>query len=209
VTIPLYIFGASGHARELAAYFLAVDPTRPIWFVDCKPRGPESICVDEYRKRYEQGEGGESILGAGRCNIRRQMLTEMLPPYATFVHSSAVVFGAVGPGCVIAPHAVIAPFARLEAHVLINYGATVGHDTSVGQFSVIGPTAAIGGFCQLGEAVYVGAGALVREQLRIEADAVLGMGSVVTKDVEQHAVVLGVPAQVLDKSKSKGGWLRR
>jgi sugar O-acyltransferase (sialic acid O-acetyltransferase NeuD family) len=205
--IRLYILGSSGHAREVAAYFHALDADRPIVFVEHEPHSPDCVSVAEYRTRIEEGGPGESILGSGRCDIRSRMIAEILPPFATFVHSTATVLGQVGAGCVVAPHAVLAPHAKLGSHVLVNYNATVGHDTVVGQLSVIGPTAAVGGSCRLEDRVYVGAGALIREHLVIHAGAIIGMGAVVTKDVPENAVVVGIPARPMARPEGKGGWL--
>jgi UDP-3-O-[3-hydroxymyristoyl] glucosamine N-acyltransferase len=78
---------------------------------------------------------------------------------ATVVHPSAVVMGQIAPSCVIASDAVIALNARLENHVVVNYNATVGHDTLIESLCVIGPGVAVGGWCRLTEATYIGAGA--------------------------------------------------
>lgn len=205
--IPLYIFGSYGYAHEVAAYFHALDATRPIVFVEREPRSADCISVAEYRIRIERGEVGESILGSGRCDIRSRMMAEILPPFATFVHPTATVLGEIGPGCVIAPHAVVAPHAQLGSHVLVNYNATIGHDTTVDTLSVIGPTAAVGGFCQIQARVYVGAGALIREHLVIRAGAIIGMGAVVTKDVLENSIMVGTPARPMVKPEGKRGWL--
>lgn len=205
--IPLYIFGSSGHAREVAAYFHSVDISRSIIFVVREPPSPDCISVAEYRSRMEHGNPGESILGSGRCDIRARMLTEILPPYAIFVHPTATVMGEIGLGCVIAPHVVIAPNAKLADHVLVNYNATIGHDAVVGRLSVVGPTAAVGGCCRLGERVYIGAGALIRERLSVQAGAIIGMGAVVTKDVTENAIMVGAPARQTERPKGESGWL--
>lgn len=75
-------------------------------------------------------------------------------------------------------------------------------------YSVIGPTAAIGGNCTLKEAVYIGAGAMIRERLTIEHDVVVGMGAVVTKDIPSDKLAIGIPARFLDKSQSGKRWLK-
>ncbi len=205
--VPLYIFGSSGHAREVAAYFRALNPNRPITFVHREPSTTDCISVSEYHARRSRGEMGESILGSGRCDIRARMLDEMAPPFATFVHPTAVVLGEIGVGCVIAPNAIVAPSAKIGNHALVNYNATVGHDTVVGRLCVIGPTAAIGGFCHLEERVYIGAGALIRERLTLCEGAIVGMGAVVTRDISENIVVTGVPARKIERREKQGGWL--
>ena len=204
---PLFILGSSGHAREVAAYALLLEPRRAIWFVDDAGTEENCIPVQEYLRRIE-GSEGESVLGGGRCEVRRRMLSEIRPPSATIVCPSAVVLGEVAPGCVVAPGAVIAPQARLDPHVMVNYNATIGHDSRIGALSVVGPGAAIGGWCHLEEAAYVGAGALIREKLTIGRDAVVGMGAVVTADVPPGCVAVGVPARLRSKSECGGGWLK-
>jgi sugar O-acyltransferase (sialic acid O-acetyltransferase NeuD family) len=206
-SIPLYIFGSAGYAHEVAAYVRAIDVNRVIVFVEREPSAQDCISVAEYRTRIGRGEPGESILGSGRCDVRRRMIDEMLPPFATFIHPSAVVLGEIGAGCVIAPNAVVAPHTKIAEHVLVNYNATVGHDTVVDRLCVIGPTAAIGGYCRLEERVYIGAGALVREKLTLHAGATIGMGAVVTKDVRENAIIAGVPGREMNSRQSERGWL--
>jgi hypothetical protein len=205
--LPLYILGSSGFAREVAAYARLLAPERAVFFVDDYDQSGESLTAAQYVERL-RGDGGESVLGAGRCEIRRKQLAELQPPFATIIHPAAVVMGEVAPGCVIAPGAVIAPNARLESHVVVNYNATVGHDTLIQRLSVVGPGSAVGGWCQLGEASYVGAGALIRERLHIGHDAIIGMGAVVTRDVSPEQVAVGVPARFHPKSESGKGWLK-
>ena len=206
-SVPLFVLGSSGHAREIAAYALLLDPQRTIWFVDDASDEEDCISVREYIRRTREGDG-ESVLGAGRCEARQRMLGEIRPPFATIVCPTGVLLGEVAPGCVVAPGAVIAPHARLEPHVMVNYNATVGHDTHIGALSVVGPGAAIGGWCRLEKAVYVGAGALIRERLTIGRDAIIGMGAVVTADVPSGLVAAGVPARLKSKSECAGGWLK-
>jgi sugar O-acyltransferase (sialic acid O-acetyltransferase NeuD family) len=181
-------------------------PDRVVIFVDDAQVGENCVTMREYLARV-QSDGGESVMGSGRCEVRRQMLSEIRPPLATIIHPTAVVMGEVGPGCVVAPGAVVAPNAQIGPHVMVNYNATIGHDAVVGRLSVIGPGAAIGGWCQLEEAVYVGAGVLIRERLTVQHDAVIGMGAVVTKDVPAEMVAIGVPARFKDKAECGQGWL--
>jgi acetyltransferase-like isoleucine patch superfamily enzyme len=48
---------------------------------------------------------------------------------------------------------------------------------------------------QIGAGAYLGSGVTVREGLKIGDAAVIGMGSVVTRDVPAGEVWLGVPAR--------------
>ena len=50
----------------------------------------------------------------------------------------------------------------------------------------------------LGQQVYVGAGAIVRDHIRISDRAVVGMGAVAVRDVEAGVTVVGVPARAIE-----------
>lgn len=56
----------------------------------------------------------------------------------------------------------------------------------------------------VGKNVWIGAGAILMPGVRIEDDAVIAAGSVVTRDVESRTVVAGCPA-VVKKSFKKAG----
>ncbi len=51
------------------------------------------------------------------------------------------------------------------------------------------------------EGAYIGAGAIILHGVRIGKNAIVGAGAVVTRDVDDNAIVGGVPAKVL-------GWRR-
>lgn len=206
-TPQLFILGSSGHAREIAAYALVVSPTRRIVFVDDTDSTRDCISQAEYLRRLGT-EGGESIMGAGRCEVRESLLEQIRPPFATIIYPTATILGEIAPGCALAPGAIIAPNARLEAHVMVNYNATIGHDALVRSLTVVGPGAAIGGWCRIDLAVYIGAGALIRERLSVASRAVIGLGAVVTRDVPAAMIAVGVPAVFKDKTSSGGGWLK-
>lgn len=182
-------------------------PERPIFFVDDNALSDRCISVNEYTRRASEG-GSESILGSGRCEIRRKMMEQIIPPFATIICPISTVLGAVGQGAVIAPGAVVAPNVVLAPHVLINYNATVGHDSIIGSLSVVGPGAAVGGWCHVADAVYIGAGALIREKLHLNESAIIGMGAVVTRDMPLNTIAVGVPAHFISKTESGGEWLK-
>jgi sugar O-acyltransferase (sialic acid O-acetyltransferase NeuD family) len=190
---PLFILGSSGHAKEIESYSKIIWPKRKVFFVDDWAKNDETITVSKYHEILARTQG-ESIIGSGSMEIRRRMIGQILPPFATIIYPTSTILGKVSPGCVIAPGAVVAPNACLAEHVLINYNATIGHDTTIGQLTVISPCASIGGWCTVEKEVYIGAGALIRERLSIERGSVVGMGAVVTKNVKSKTIVIGNPA---------------
>lgn len=73
----------------------------------------------------------------------------------------------------------------------------IGHNSIIGDNSSVVALSMLGGSSLLEKNVYVAPGVMVRNQLRIGENSLLGMGAVVVKDVEANKVVAGVPAKVI------------
>ena len=120
----------------------------------------------------------------------------------------------ISDGAIIAPYggiieiganAYIGPYCVLYGHG----GLAVGRNTMIGAHTIIVP--ANHGFTRpdrpmnvqpptkkgiaIGENVWIGAGCKVLDGVHIGNGAVIGAGSVVTKDVDAHVIALGVPAK--------------
>jgi sugar O-acyltransferase (sialic acid O-acetyltransferase NeuD family) len=119
------------------------------------------------------------------------------------IHPSAVVspFATVERGSVIFANAVVNACATLGIGSIVNTGAVVEHDCVVGEFCHISPNAVLAGGVKLDARVWVGACSSVRQLVRIGEEAVVGMGSVVTKNIPSRVTVIGNPAKILASSK--------
>lgn len=85
----------------------------------------------------------------------------------------------------------------IGAATVVGHVATVGHQTIVGRHCIIVTHSTIGGSCQIGDYAQISLGAIVRDKVRVGHHAIVGMGSVVTKDVGDRCVVAGIPASKL------------
>lgn len=79
----------------------------------------------------------------------------------------------------------------------------VGHNVHIGRCCHITAMAMFAGSAVLEHDVYIGPNALIMNQITIGADALVGLGAVVTKSVEPNKVVAGVPARVLRDNKKR------
>ncbi len=73
----------------------------------------------------------------------------------------------------------------------------------LGEFVFVGAGAIILGRARIEEGAYIAPGAVIRDSCRIGRYAVVGLGSVVTKDVPDFAIVIGNPARAIGKTDDR------
>jgi UDP-3-O-[3-hydroxymyristoyl] glucosamine N-acyltransferase len=71
----------------------------------------------------------------------------------------------------------------------------ISHGVQIGKNSLIIANAMIAGSCEIGENVWVSPSVSIIQKTKIGDDSLIGLGSVVLKDVEASSIVVGVPAK--------------
>lgn len=120
---------------------------------------------------------------------------------ASAIHPSAYLDPStkIGYGTLICAHACTSFGSVIGNFVHIYTNGFIGHDSIIKDFSTITAHSVIGGRVLIDEGAHVGLNATVREDLRIGKYSIIGMGSVVIKNVEDHSIYVGNPAQFIKK----------
>lgn len=135
-------------------------------------------------------------LGRDRCAIAQRLALRGLRPI-TAVHPRAWVAdsAALGEGCQILAMAAICEEARLGRHCIVNTNASVDHECTLGDGVHVMPGATLAGCVKVGDFATIGSNATILPRLTIGTGAVIGAGAVVTRDVPDGAVMMGIPAR--------------
>ena len=207
---PLLLLGAGGFARETAETVRAINAVRPTWsllgFLDDDPAkhgtdvmgvpvlGPMDLAHDRPDARV--------VICAGRPDnyVSRFRIARRLElddaRFACIVHPSCSIGESctVGPGTVLLAQVVLTADVTVGRHVAVMPQVVVTHDARVDDFATLSAGVRLGGGCHIGEGAYVGSAACVRENRTVGSWAMLGMASVVTRDVPANRLWYGSPA---------------
>lgn len=206
----LLIVGASGHGRVVIEIARAAgyDP----WVViddnselkGCNFAGVPVVGGRDQLGRLREKGCSLAIVAIG-ANPARIELSTLLEAYGfsfpVLAHPQACVSPSaiIGEGSVVMPGAVINALAVIGRHVIINTCASIDHDCFVGDFAHIAPGVNLCGSVRVGAASIIGVGACAIPRVQIGARAIIGGGAVVTTDIPENVVAVGVPAVFFGK----------
>lgn len=145
----------------------------------------------------------------GRVEPRREVAQRIQAlgiPQHSAVHPSALISRdcTVGEGCIIGAGVNLYVNPVIGNTVFVGPSVVVSHDSVVGDYSLLSVGSIIGARVDIDTGAFIGAGATIMppgwgvdSRLRVGADAIVGVGAVVIRSVEERTVVAGVPAKLL------------
>lgn len=203
----LIIIGAGGLAREiydLAKVCYANDENFKIkGFLSKDPSNVEELGYPKVLSNsanYEIEENDVFFCAIGDVK-RRKIVTERILSkggvFINLIHPTANISPSVKLGvgvaiksyCVISSDVSIGDFSFLQSSVIM------GHDVKIGAHCQLNSFSFFAGYVEIGDCVTVNAGAKLVQNVKVENEAVIGMGSVVLSKVKKGTTVFGMPAK--------------
>lgn len=144
------------------------------------------------------------FIGAIGSPLRKKWIEEIEEKgfdFDTAVHPSAIIGENVeiGKGCIICPGVVMTCDIKVDRHTIINIGSTINHDCEIGDFVTIGPGVNIAGRVTIEDCCFIGIGAKIINDVHIGKESFIGAGAVVSDDIPENTLAVGVPAKPVKK----------
>lgn len=101
----------------------------------------------------------------------------------------------MGIGNVICASNTLTTDIKIGNFNVINLDCTIGHDSKIGNFNVINPSVNISGGVVINNNILIGTNATILQYLEIESNTIIGASSLVTKNIIEKGVYVGIPVK--------------
>jgi len=206
------VFGAGGFGLEVAMLIEQINNVSNEWnligffddgveagtFVNGYPvlGGVRELCGWKGKLHLSLALGVPKTKKAVFEKIKNENIT-----YPTLIHPNVISgkpeYVKLGEGCIVCAGNIITTNIEIGKHVILNLACTVGHETKIGDFSSFMPTCNISGEVAIGESTFWGTGAKIINRTKIGSNVIVGAGAVITADIPDNVIAVGVPAKVI------------
>lgn len=188
-------------AKELGRPCVVVDPRRvatPDWARGIQFFGREDSIAGAMStaSQFLVAIGGEH--GGPRHSISLALEDAGLTPISLIDESSDIKNSAkIGAGSYIGQKVIVNIGTRIGRDAILNTGCSIDHECSIGVGVHIMGAAALAGRVKVGDFTVIGTNATILPDISVGRGAYIGAGAVITKDVVDNAVVVGVPGRTI------------
>lgn len=207
----MLIVGAKGFAKEVLEILHQLNQTENLVFYDDVNTDGPDVLYEQFPVLKTKNEAihyfktvdNQFTVGIGNPVLRKKMTTqfEQFGGIFTSTISPLAQIGHFGNrfenGCNIMTGTVITNDITIGKGVLINLNCTIGHDSTIGDFVEMSPGVHVSGNCKIGAYSSIGTNATILPKVIIGQNVSVGAGSVVTKDLPDNSLAVGVPAKII------------
>jgi sugar O-acyltransferase (sialic acid O-acetyltransferase NeuD family) len=188
----MIIIGAKGYAIELADILLHNEYKDSIYFYD-DINNFDNLLIEE---KYKIITSEKDLLAyTNKMHDKFIALGGVLQSTISKNANISKLSVNISNGANIFTGAHIANNVKIGKASIVYYNAIITHDCILGDFVEISPGAILLGKCQIGDFTHIGAGAKILPKIKIGKNVIIGAGAVVTKDVPNNQIMVGVPAK--------------
>jgi len=144
----------------------------------------------------ELTEDDQCVIAVGSPLIKRRLEGLADCNYISMIHKTAIwqQYSTKVEGLIMCPYSIITNNVTIGSHVTLNLHASVGHDSYIGDYVTLHPGARVSGNCTISTGCLIGSNAVIKEGTYIAPWTIIGAGAVVTRDIKEPGIYVGVPA---------------
>ena len=206
----IIIVGAGGHAAEVREYInyynkLNLEQTFVILgFLDVnnelhtKYNYPEPYLgtAENHTINFE----AEYMFCFGNMMYKEKLVSnyrEAGASFLTFIHPTALIAETckIGEGVLVSHNASVGPMVTIGDFNILNSRCTIGHDAVIGNYNFISPQVSLSGNTSIGDYNMFGVNSATIPGVNLGNNNTIGAGSIITKNVIDNAVIVGVPGK--------------
>lgn len=210
----MLIVGAKGFAKEVLEVCSQNDLLdQLVFFDDLSPDSPEKLyAIFPILKNMEEVQhhfrnvSPLFTIGIGNPKLRKSLYDKFIAvggEYTSTISTTSVIGSfdtKIEAGCNIMQKVVITNSVTIRTGTIINQLSSIGHDVVIEEFCEICPNVSISGDCQIGSGSFIGTGAIILPNVRIGKNVMIGAGAVVSKDLPDNCVAVGIPAKIIKQN---------
>ncbi len=211
----MIIVGAKGFAKEVLEIVHQFQHIDNLMFYDDVNADVSGTLFNKFpiiktiedASNYFKNIDNKFTIGIGSPTLRKKLydkFTAIGGVYtSTISHSSSI--GSydvnIGLGSNVLSGVTISNNVTIGIGAILYYNSIVTHDCTIGDFVEISPGATILGRCKIGNYCQIGANSTILPDVHIGENVVIGAGAVVTKNIPNNSLVVGIPARIIKELK--------
>jgi sugar O-acyltransferase (sialic acid O-acetyltransferase NeuD family) len=207
----MIIVGAGGFAKEVLSCISGHSENNIVFYDDVNPEithvfdSYEVLKSEDAVKAYFKSHDDKYTIGIGNPGLRRSLYDKFTVLGGSFskVVSDLAFLGTynveLSDGVVILPGVNISNNTSIGKGTMIYYNSTITHDCHIGEFVEIAPGVQVLGRVKIDSYSSIGAAAVILPDVHIGENVIIGAGAVVTKDIPDNSIAMGIPARVVKK----------
>lgn len=210
----MLIAGAKRHAKEILQLIEKKEELDNLCFFDDLSNDLPDLLyghfkiirnLDALKEYFYTYKNKKFVLGLGNPQNRKFLADKLITNGGilnSIISKNAIIGNynvKLGIGLNIMNYVIIGNDVNVGDGSLLNAFVSVHHDAVVGKYCEASPHSVLSGGCNVGDFVSIGANATILPNIKVGSNVIIGAGSVVTRDIPDNSLVVGVPAMIKKK----------
>lgn len=207
----MVIIGAKGFAKEVLEVIHQLNQLENLVFYDdLNDDVPEKLFGQfpvlrtiQEASVYFKTIDNQFTIGVGNPVLRKKLYEKFTSLGGEFISTisplaTIATFDVnIGYGSNVLSGAFFSNGSKLGKGCIVYHNSIITHDCTIGDFVEISPSVTLLGRSGIGSYSQIGSNATILPDIKIGKNVIIGAGSVVTKDLPDNCIAVGIPAKII------------